>query len=85
METKCNPDKCHIRSEAQWNTKLRYEAEDGSMVLLDTIGLGDTEIDQTKAGHIDPRVRDWAKLRSALAAFKYWGQCCHFWGIKVRN
>ncbi|CAJ1331153.1 unnamed protein product [Effrenium voratum] len=27
---------------------MKYEAEDGSMVLLDTIGLGDTEIDQTK-------------------------------------
>mmetsp|Transcript_96462 Transcript_96462/g.268048 ORF Transcript_96462/g.268048 Transcript_96462/m.268048 type:complete len:548 (+) Transcript_96462:107-1750(+) len=27
---------------------MRYEAEDGSLVLLDTIGLGDTEIDQTK-------------------------------------
>mmetsp|Transcript_130035 Transcript_130035/g.404494 ORF Transcript_130035/g.404494 Transcript_130035/m.404494 type:complete len:528 (+) Transcript_130035:83-1666(+) len=27
---------------------MRYEAEDGSLVLLDTIGLGDTEIDQKK-------------------------------------
>lgn len=27
---------------------LRYEAADGSIVLLDTIGLGDTEIDQDK-------------------------------------
>mmetsp|Transcript_49754 Transcript_49754/g.144370 ORF Transcript_49754/g.144370 Transcript_49754/m.144370 type:complete len:554 (+) Transcript_49754:97-1758(+) len=27
---------------------MRYEAEDGSLVLLDTIGLGDTEIDQQK-------------------------------------
>ena len=27
----------------------RYEAEDGSLVVLDTIGLGDTEIDQDKA------------------------------------
>ncbi|CAK9063432.1 GTPase IMAP family member 4 (Immunity-associated nucleotide 1 protein) (IAN-1) (hIAN1) (Immunity-associated protein 4) [Durusdinium trenchii] len=27
---------------------MRYEADDGSLVVLDTIGLGDTEIDQSK-------------------------------------
>jgi len=27
---------------------MKYEAEDGSLVVLDTIGLGDTEIDQEK-------------------------------------
>eukprot|EP00930_Biecheleria_cincta_P057807 TRINITY_DN43683_c0_g1_i1.p1 TRINITY_DN43683_c0_g1~~TRINITY_DN43683_c0_g1_i1.p1 ORF type:complete len:647 (+),score=135.17 TRINITY_DN43683_c0_g1_i1:40-1941(+) len=36
---------------------MRYEAEDGSLVLLDTIGLGDTELDQE---HVVESIREIA-------------------------
>lgn len=38
----------------------RYEAENGSLVVLDTIGLGDTEIDQSKV---------WGRVHQSTSRF----------------